>query len=153
MGGVGHLAMTLSASLRFNSEMFDYTSELPEDYNAGNRFYGKDLAEYLKAGLADQGLKTDLLDEDWGWLVFSTNGGKPEMEIAVYNLAEHGEGGRPGIAEWGLWIRTYEKQRLLGFLPVRREVQVPERLLNAIRAVVARCGAQAEPWNDGPGNA
>jgi len=45
----------------FKSDRFDYKSDLPEEYNAGNRFYGRDLPgifstrSYLRAapGLVD----------------------------------------------------------------------------------------------------
>lgn len=93
----------MSASIKFKSERFDYTSELPAEYNAGNRFYGRDVAEYLVRQFNEQGLAAHCLDEDWGWLVFSARGASPAFEVAIYNLAEHGEGGRPGIGEWGLW--------------------------------------------------
>jgi hypothetical protein len=36
--------------LRFASERLDYRSGLPEAYNAGDRFYGRDVAEWLAGG-------------------------------------------------------------------------------------------------------
>jgi hypothetical protein len=135
----------------FKSERFDYTSELPEEYNAGNRFYGRDVAEHLVGKLNEQGLASDYLDEDWGWLVFSQRGASPEFEIAIYNLAEHGEGSRPGVGEWGLWIRSYERRKLLGLLPKRTAITVPPGLLSAVEAAIRAVGAEPAPWRDGPG--
>jgi len=145
--------MTLSAKICFKSEKFDYQSELPDEYNAGNRFYGKDLAEFLATRLTELGFAADYLDEDWGWLVSSVKGTSPEFEVAVYNLAEHGEGGKPGVGEWGLWIHSYERTKLLGLLPRRTKVQVPAQVLEAARAAVESIGAQAQPWRKGPGDA
>jgi len=144
--------MPLCVAIRFESDRFDYSSELPEEYNAGNRFYGRDLAEFLATNLTEQGYAADFLDEDWGWLVFTKRGTAPEFELAIYNLAAHGEGGRLGVAvgEWGLWIRSYEKRKLLGFVPRRIEVQVPQQVLLAIQAAVNSSGSQAESWQDGP---
>jgi hypothetical protein len=108
--------MPQSASIKFKTERFDYRSRLPEEYNAGNCFYGKDVAEFLTGNLTEQGLHAGFLDEDWGWLVFSEKNSSTEFEVAVYNLAEHGEGNRPGVPEWGLWVRAYERKKLLGLV-------------------------------------
>lgn len=143
--------MASSASLKFKSERFDYASDLPAEYNAGNRFYGRDVAALLSAELTRQGFRSDYLDEDWGWLVLSANDVSPEFEVAIYNLAEHGEGSRPGIGEWGLWIRSYERKKLLGLLPKRTEMKVPVELLAAIQAAVRSAGAEAELWAGGTG--
>jgi hypothetical protein len=142
--------MSLSASIMFRSERFDYKSDLPEDYNAGNRFYGKDVAGYLSDQLVERGFPADYLDEDWGWLIHSLKGNVPEFEIAVYNLAEHGEGGRPGVGEWGLWVRSYERKKFLGLIPKKAEVAVPASLLAAVEASVRAVGAEPEKWREGP---
>ncbi|HSO08104.1 MAG TPA: hypothetical protein VLW45_12755 [Pelomicrobium sp.] len=143
--------MALSLSLRFQSDRFDFTSELPEDYNADNRFYGKDVAEFLAKELIARGFPADYLDEDWGWLVFSARGSEHNFEVAIYNLAEHGEGGRPGVNQWGLWIRAYEQVKTLGFIKRNKEVEVPGNLEAAIRAALESIGATPVPWDDGPG--
>lgn len=145
--------MTLSASISFKSERFDYKSELPEDINAGNRFYGKDVAEYIVEKLSAGNLRADFLDEDWGWLIFSQKDQTPIFEVAVYNLAEHKGATARGLPEWGLWIRAYETRKLLGLLPKRHEVRVPPELLNAIESAVRAAGAVPEPWDDGPSDA
>lgn len=59
--------MTLSRSIRFASERFDYASELPADYNAGNRFYGEDVGAFLIDKLAMRGPPANFIDEDWSW--------------------------------------------------------------------------------------
>lgn len=143
--------MTSSVSLQFKSERFDYASDLPAEYNAGNRFYGKDVAAFLAEELSKQGFRAGYLDEDWGWLVLSTKDATQEFEVAIYNLAEHGEGSRPGIGEWGLWVRSYERKKLLGLLPKRSEVNVPAKLLAAIEEAVQSTGAEPKVWTDGPG--
>lgn len=143
--------MSLSTSLRFVSERFDYRSELPAEYNAGNRFYGKDVAEFLVAQLEPRGFAADFLDEDWGWLVTGAQG-PTVFEVAIYNLAEHGEGGRPGVGEWGLWMRSHERTKVLGFLSKRTDVAVPPALVAAIEDAVRAAGAEPMPWQDGPGS-
>jgi hypothetical protein len=55
--------------IEFTSDRFDHTSELPEDYNAGNRFYGRDLAAFLCDRLNEKVFDLVFGDEDWGWLV------------------------------------------------------------------------------------
>ena len=145
--------MSLSASISFKSERFDYQSELPEDINAGNRFYGRDLAEFLLQQLRDNNILSDYLDEDWGWLVFSQKNQSPIFEIAVYNLAEHQDSEKRGIPEWGLWIRVYESRKLFGIFSKQHEVAVPPEFLGAVEGAVRAAGAIPALWKGGPGDA
>jgi hypothetical protein len=145
--------MSLSASISFKSERFDYTSELPEDMNAGNCFYGKDVAEFIVEELRTSDLPADYLDEDWGWLIHSLKGQIPIFEVAVYNLADYNGAAERGIPEWGLWIRAYESRKLLGLLPKRQQIPVPPAVLKAVESAVRAAGAEPKPWEGGPGDA
>jgi hypothetical protein len=145
--------MPQSAFIRFKTELFDYQSQLPEEYNAGNRFYGRDVAEFLAQKLTEQDHSSDFLDEDWGWLIFGKQHASPEFEIGVYNLSEHGEGGKAGAPDWGLWVRAYERRKVLGLLTRRSQVPVPHKLLTAVQAAVRATGAEPSRWEDGPGDA
>jgi hypothetical protein len=145
--------MPLSSSISFKTELFDYKSELPEDINAGNRFYGKDVAEFLVGQLKSRGLQADYIDEDWGWLVFSLKGQVPIFEVAVYNLAEHAGATERGIPEWGLWIRAYETRKLLGLLPKKQQIRVPTLIVDAIESSLRSAGLVPQTWEDGPGDA
>lgn len=119
----------LGATFRFDTDRFDYTSELPADANAGNRFYGRDVANFLCEKLTTGYLPSAAIEEDWGWLVVG-HGSKraDEFEIAVYNESEHGEGGRVGAPVWKLAVRAFVKQRWLCF-SWRKEVPVPGDVL------------------------
>jgi hypothetical protein len=139
-----------SCSLRFTTERFDYTSTLPPDSNAGNQFYGRDVAVFLVEGLTAAGLAAGCCDEDWGWLVFPAERDEETFEIGVYNLAEQLGSGARGINQWGLWIRGYHTTKLLGLIPKRREVAPPAALLAAIEAQFSRAGIALEPWDDAP---
>jgi len=143
--------MNRGLSLRFDSERFDYSSTLPEDFNAGNRFYGRDVAEFLASELGQRGFETSFLDEDWGWLVSGRNADALRFEVAIYNLADHGEGNRPGIGAWGLWVRAYRVGKLLGFLPRTTEIAVPSELETAVGTAIRAAGAEPQAWTDGPG--
>ena len=143
--------MDLDKSLSFKTDKFDYLSDLPADYNAGNRFYGRDVAAYLSEQLDAKGFKSDYLDEDWGWLVQGTADERTSFQIAVYNVNEHGEGGRPGAPEWGLWMRAFEHRKLLGLVPKKVEVPVPERVHKAILDSIQGLGSTPSAWADGPG--
>lgn len=142
--------MEHACTLRFDSERFDYTSTLPDTFNAGNRFYGRDVAEFLTGELARHGFEASFLDEDWGWLVSGRGPQALVFEAAVYNLAEHGEGGRPGIGAWGLRVNAWRRTKMLGFLPRSEPIPVPAALESAIRAAVQAAGAEPVPWTDGP---
>jgi len=142
---------TLDKALRFRTERFDYTSDLPADANAGNRFYGRDAAAFLCERLQARGLEADFLDEDWGWLVHGRADASTRFEIAVYNLDAHGEGGRAGAPEWGLWIRAFERTNRLLVLTRRIEVEVPAAVETTVREAIAELGASVQDWTDGPG--
>jgi len=145
--------MSLSTSISFKTERFDYQSELPEASNAGNQFYGKDVAEFIVQQLGSVGLKADYLDEDWGWLVFSMKGQVPIFQVAIYNLAEHRGATERGIPEWGLWIQAYETRKVLGIMSKRHEVSVPTEVRKAIESAVRAAGAMPVAWEGNPSNA
>ncbi len=139
-------------ALRFHSEKFDYKSELPSNYNAGNRFYGRDLAEELSKALTESGHAASCYDEDWGWVVQSVTGPMTTLEIGIYNLSDHMEGGRPGAPEWGLWLHTYQKKKMLGFLSRTTEIEVPESQIDLVREVFQKLEIELEARADGPGS-
>jgi hypothetical protein len=141
-----------SLSLAFSSERFEYRSELPPTANAGNRFYGRDLATWLAAQLTQAGLPAAFADEDWGWLVFPQRGSGAEFDIAVYNLSDHGEGGRPGANRWGLWVRQYELRKVMGLFNKRTTVAVSPALEAAVRHAIEAAGAVPESWDEGDGD-
>lgn len=142
--------MSEALALRFESERFDYRSELPADANAGNRFYGRDLAEWLAEALNGAGMACEVVDEDWGWLVDSRRGHSLRFEIAVYNLADHGEGGRAGIGAWGLVARCHEPRSLLGLPLGVRTVLVPAELRTVIEGAIRAAGAEPRRWDEAP---
>ena len=137
-----------SLSLAFTSERFDYRSELPPDANAGNRFYGKDLAAWLAAQLTAAGFPAACADEDWGWLVFARRDSGQDFEIAVYTLSEHREGGRPGANRWGLWVRQHAATKVMGLFNKRTPVAVSAPLEAAVRQAIVAAGAVPEPWDE-----
>src|ERR1700761_3695205 len=102
---------TLGNALSFKTDKFDFKSDLPKACNAGNRFHGRDAAEYFAEKLSASGLPADFVDEDGGWLILGQAAPSIGFEIAVGNLNEHGEGGRPGAPEWGLWIRAFQRTK------------------------------------------
>jgi hypothetical protein len=139
----------LSKSIAFQTEQFDYTSDLPDEYNAGNRFYGRDVAAYLAHELTTHGFPADFLDEDWGWLVSEANDAASPFQVAIYNLSEHREGGRPGANEWGLWVRAFERKKVLGLFSKNVEVTVPPTLEAAVVGAIQALGANPTEWKDG----
>lgn len=145
--------MPPSCSIRFRSDRFDFRSDLPDSVNAGNRFYGQDLAAYLAGELTAVGIQAGFVDEDWGWLVFSGRESPLLFQIAVYNLAaSDGEADR-GTPDWGLWIQAFENRKLLGIFPKRRSIRPPEKLIHAVEAAVRKVGASPEEWADVPSDA
>ena len=149
IGALGVTEMTSSVSFRFKSARFDYGSDLPEHYNAGNRFYGKDVAEFLKGKLFQAGHTASCDDEDWGWMVSCVTSDGLILEIAIYNLSEHMEGGRPGAPEWGLTLQSYKRRKALGFLPRTSIVDVPKSHINLVFRLFQSSEIELEEWPGG----
>ena len=95
--------------LELTSDRFDHTSELPPEANAGNRFYGRDVAEFVSSGFAARGLDARAVEEDWGWLVLAQPRRGTTVEIAVY----HNLDDDPGREDtWNLMVRQRERRLL-----------------------------------------
>ena len=128
------MARTEGFVFKFSTEMFDYKGEIPVEANAGNRFYGRDVAEFLCDHLARDGLELGYIDEDWGWLVTGTMSGKKSLDVAIYN---HGVGDvmhAPPVATntWSLLVEMFESRKLLGFIPKRHAIACEPWLLQLL---------------------
>jgi hypothetical protein len=123
---------------RFESDQFDQSSELPEDYNAGNRFYGRDVAAFITEGLVARGLTADFVGEDWGWFVGARYGDDVRLQIAIYA----GLDGEPGSGEWAFMVRQLERRRWLGFIPIPAESEVDEHVITTIVDVFGAVGME-----------
>jgi hypothetical protein len=121
----------------FTSGRFDRSSQLPAEANAGNRFYGRDVAELIGAGLADRGLEASFIDEDWGW---QTHGKRPDgsvLEISIYHNIEE-DASRED--DWTLMVRLLRKERVLALASRFREVAVDADAVSALTDVFANAG-------------
>ena len=129
---------THAAHFEFRSDRFDASSELPADANAGNRFYGRDVAEFISAGLSARGLDASFFDEDWGWQVHARRSDGSVLEISVYHSQDtHADATGEG---WELMIRLLRKQRTLGFVPRFGEVELDADAEAAVTGVFADAG-------------
>jgi hypothetical protein len=102
-----------AAWFAFTSDRFDHDSELPCDANAGNRFYGRDVAEFVSTGLAARGFDTSFFDEDWGWQTHAARADGTVLEISVYHNPEDDP---TAPDEWALMLRSLRKERAFGVL-------------------------------------
>jgi hypothetical protein len=131
-----------AAWFAFTSDRFDHDSELPPDANAGNRFYGRDVAEFLAAGLTAQGLDASFLDEDWGWQVHATRASNQVLEISIYHNPEDD----PATADdWELMLRSLRKERVLGLLSRFRETPVADDAVALLDTVFRESGIELTP--------
>jgi hypothetical protein len=123
-----------AAGFAFTSDRFDHSSELPEDANAGNQFYGRDVAEFIAGGLNQRGLDASFLDEDWGWQVHAKRPDGSVLEISIYNNIDE----EPAQADdWELMVRLLQKGRLRS-----REVEVDDEAISALEDVFRNDGIE-----------
>jgi hypothetical protein len=133
VGGFGRHA----CRLEFDSATFDHVSELPAEFNAGNRFYGRDVAEFVSTGLAANGFDTTFFDEDWGWQAHARRPDGAVLEISIYHNPEDD----PRTEDrWALMVRLLRKERRLGILTRFAEVEIDPQTLTALEEVFRRRG-------------
>lgn len=128
------MTVPLDLTVEFSTERFDYASDLPAEYNAGNRFYGRDVAEYVCEALEPHGVLCEFLDEDWGWLVLGHENSDPRVEICVYHWQEHDDS--PSNV-WRLRVCTYVREPCLFIFRKRRELPNSRRLVEGLRSAFA----------------
>jgi hypothetical protein len=133
VGGFGRHACWLE----FDADMFDHVSELPHEFNAGNRFYGRDVAEFVSIGLAGKGFDTSFFDEDWGWQAHARKPDGAVLEISVYHNPEDDP---QTEHRWALMLRLLRKERRLGFLARFTDVEIDPETLATLEDVFRQPG-------------
>lgn len=121
------------------SGRFDHASELPADANAGNRFYGRDVAELVSDGLAARGWEASFLDEDWGWQAHGRRQDGSVLEVSVYHNPEEDPAAED---DWALLVRLLRKEKLLGVLSRFAEVEVDPDAVAALQDVFREAGVE-----------
>ena len=120
----------------FTSDRFDHASELPPEDNAGNRFYGRDVAAFVTAGLTERGLEASFFDEDWGWQAHGKRSDESVLEISIYHNPE----GDPATEnDWALMLRSLHKERKLGITRFR-EIEVDADAVSMLEDVFRGAG-------------
>lgn len=127
-----------AVGFELTSDRFDHSSELPPEVNAGNRFYGRDVAELVSDGLRKHGFDTSFLDEDWGWQAHAVRGDGSILEISIYHNPEEDPATQD---DWTLMVRSLRKERLLGIIPRAREVEVDQESISALEDVFRQAGS------------
>jgi hypothetical protein len=125
------------------TELFDYKGPIPKEFNAGNMFYGSDLAKYLVTSLERHGLSLDYLDEDWGWYVSGDFGSGGSVALSVRNycfeqelLLNKPEEGN-GENRWLIVAEEFRRSKLLGFIPQNKKVSVSPELVGIVETVLS----------------
>ena len=113
--------------------------ELPADANAGNRFYGRDVAEFVSTGLAERGLEASHLDEDWGWQAHGKRPDESVLEVSIY----HNPDDDPDTEnDWAIMLRSLHKERVLGIVPRFRESGVDDDAIATLEDLFRQSGIQ-----------
>ena len=128
-----------AAWFAFTSDRFDHGSELPPEANAGNRLYGRDVAELITAGLAERGLDASFFDEDWGWQVHGKRADESVLEISIYHNPEEDPAAED---DWALMLRSLRKGRVLGIVPRFEETEIDAGSIAAVEDVFRRAGIE-----------
>jgi hypothetical protein len=125
----------------FTSDRFDHTFELPEDANAGNRFYGRDVAEFITAGLAERGHEASFLDEDWGWQVHAKRADGSVLEISIYYNPEQDPAAEN---DWALMLRALRRERKFGITRFR-EIEDDRDAVSELEGLFRAAGITLQP--------
>ena len=120
----------------FTSDRFDHSSDLPLEANAGNRFYGRDVASFVTAGLGERGLDASFFDEDWGWQAHAKRPDGSVLEVSIY----HNPDEDPATEDdWALMLRSLHKERKLGIARFR-ETEVDADAVSTLEDVFREVG-------------
>ena len=125
-------------SFELVTDRFLLSGPIREDANAGNQFYGEDLAEWLRSELR---LDPDaVIDEDWGWLVMiPANGEGISHDLAIYGYPE--EKGELG-GDWMIVVHASRSAKTLGFIPTRKVVEPDPRFVQALKELFSRANIE-----------
>ena len=125
-----------AAWFAFTSDRFDHSSELPPEANAGNRFYGRDVASFVAEGLSKRGLDTSFLDEDWGWQAHAKRPDGSVLEISIYHNPDEDPAAED---DWALMVRALRTRRKLGISHLR-ETEVDADAVAALEDLFRETG-------------
>ena len=128
--------------LEFSTDQFKLTGALPDHINAGNQFYGEDVAKWLCETLSQWNLT--YLDEDWGWLVWTS---KDVLQVEERNMIcvyaypkDNPEASNFG--DWMLTILTEYQSKWFGFLIRWKRGPYNPSLANDVIAALKKLGVQ-----------
>jgi hypothetical protein len=134
----------MDAVLRFRSETFNYQHPIREDSNAGNQFYGEDVAEFLKTELSKSGFQCTVIDEDWGWLVIGKDGAHKIYDICIYNEDDEGDvgGRRKGTNIWNIAVLTFQPKKLLWLVTMRKKLAPDPEFVSRLESILSQKDCQ-----------
>ena len=120
----------------FTSDRFDHSSDLPLEANAGTRFYGRDVASFVTAGLGERGLDASFFDEDWGWQAHAKRTDGSVLEISIYHNPDEDQ---ETDDDWALMLRSLHKERKLGIARFR-ETEIDADTVSTLEDVFREAG-------------
>lgn len=110
----------LELEIVFTTDRFRSAGLVDSSYNAGNSFYGEDVAKWICE--LSTGLNLDYMDEDWGWLVSGLSADDYRESILVNYIFNN------GVAEWHLIIMRERKKTFLRYFKMYFEVPYSKKL-------------------------
>jgi hypothetical protein len=128
-----------AAWFAFTSDRFDHSSELPPEANAGNPFYGRDVAEFISTRLEERGLDASFFDEDWGWQAHAKRSDGSVLEISIYHNPDEDPAAEDS---WALMLRSLAKERFLGILQRFRETEIDEAGILTLEDLFGQAGIE-----------
>ena len=132
---------TFAWKFAFTTDRFDHSARLSGRYGGGNRFYGRDVAEFVSAGLNARGMESSVFEEDFGWMVHAPLPDDGVFEVAVYHNPEAGAGTE---SDWALLVRAVSKEKWLGFLPRVRERELDPKVVERLEDVFRQSGIRLQ---------
>jgi len=131
----------------FNAARFDPAPQLSGKSNVGSRHYGREVAEFVSAGLNARGMESSVFHEDFGWMVHAPLPEDGVFEVAVYH---NPAGESAGDSDWALLVRAVSKEKWLGFLPRIRERELDPQAVATLEDVFHQSGIRLRRQaNDG----
>lgn len=130
----------LDYTIEFINKDFDIESELSDEFNAGNKIYGRDVALYIERELNGHVQEVQIIDEDWGWQVYGSIDPNYKFDISIYawGFLEDTPGDEFNL--WRLLLETKKKHKVLDILPIFKSVKCEDGFRNLLSDICGKNG-------------
>jgi hypothetical protein len=139
----------LDYTIEFINPDFDVKSELSDEYNAGNKIYGRDVALYLENQLGGHVQEVQIVDEDWGWQVYGNIDSNHKFDINIYAWGLLNDAPGEELYLWRLLLEAKKKHKVFGILPIFKAAKCEDGFRDLLADIFGKNGCKLKRMETG----